>query len=96
MTTQEHATRENAMRTGPILTTLALVVCAVTAWALPASAQIVSRESDITSIRLGQRILVDDGSCKAGEIKQITGTKLTPQGILTVKQCVTRRGARPN
>jgi len=66
------------------------------AWVLPASAEIVSRESDITHIRLGQRIWVDDGSCKAGEIKQITGTKLTPQGISTVKQCVSRRGARPN
>jgi hypothetical protein len=65
-------------------------------WVVPASAQIVSRESDITSIRLGQRILVDDGSCKTGEIKQITGTKLTPQGVSTVKQCVSRRGARPN
>jgi hypothetical protein len=83
--------RETSMRTGLILTALALA-----AWALPASAEIVSRESDITHIRLGQRILVDDGSCKAGEIKQITGTKLTPQGISTVKQCVSRRGARPN
>jgi hypothetical protein len=80
-----------SMRTGLILTAFALA-----AWALPASAEIVSRESDITHIRLGQRILVDDGSCKAGEIKQITGTKLTPQGISTVKQCVSRRGARPN
>ncbi len=79
------------MRAGLILTTLAFV-----AWAVPASAEIVSRESDITSIRLGQRIWVDDGSCKAGEIKQITGTKLTPQGISIVKQCVSRRGARPN
>jgi hypothetical protein len=79
------------MRTGLLLATLTLA-----SWTLPASAEIVSRESDITSIRLGQRILVDDGSCKAGEIKQITGTKLTPQGISTVKQCVNRRAARPN
>ena len=79
------------MRAGLILSTLAFMT-----WVMPASAQIVSRESDITSIRLGQRILVDDGSCKTGEIKQITGTKLTPQGVSTVKQCVSRRGARPN
>ena len=79
------------MRTRLILAALALA-----AWTLPASAETVSRESDITHIRLGQRILVDDGSCKAGEIKQITGTKLTPQGISTVKQCVNRRTARPN
>ncbi|EKS28487.1 DUF6719 family protein [Afipia felis] len=79
------------MRAGLIISTLAFMT-----WVVPASAQIVSRESDITSIRLGQRILVDDGSCKTGEIKQITGTKLTPQGVSTVKQCVSRRGARPN
>jgi len=79
------------MRAGLIFTMLALA-----ASALPASAQIVSRESDVTSIRLGQRILVDDGSCKTGEIKQITGTRLTPQGVSTVKQCVPRKGARPN
>jgi len=79
------------MRICLVLTTLAFV-----AWVAPASAETVSRESDITGIRLGQRILVDDGSCKAGEIKQITGTKLTPQGISTVKQCVPRRGARSN
>jgi len=79
------------MRTGSILAALALA-----AWTLPACAEIVSRESDITHIRLGQHILVDDGSCKAGEIKQVTGTKLTPQGVSTVKQCVNRRTARPN
>lgn len=79
------------MRAELIISTLAFMT-----WVVPASAQIVSRESDITSIRLGQRILVDDGSCKTGEIKQITGTKLTPQGVSTVKQCVSRRGARPN
>ncbi len=79
------------MRTRFILAALTLA-----AWTLPASAEIVSRESDITHIRLGQRIWVDDGTCKAGEIKQVTGTKLTPQGISTVKQCVSRKGARPN
>jgi hypothetical protein len=77
-------------------TRLILAALMLAAWAMPASAEIVSRESDITHIRLGQRIWVDDGSCKAGEIKQITGTKLTPQGVSTVKQCVSRRGARPN
>ncbi|GAA3854116.1 hypothetical protein AFIC_001873 [[Pseudomonas] carboxydohydrogena] len=84
-------TRAGIVRAGLVLGTLALVAAAS-----PASAEIVSRESDITSIRLGQRIWVDDGSCKAGEIKQVTGTKLTPQGVSTVKQCVSRRGARPN
>ncbi|MBN8969624.1 MAG: hypothetical protein J0G95_14370 [Rhizobiales bacterium] len=68
----------------------ALFVLTVT----PASAQMVSRESEITSIRLGQHILVDDGSCPTGQIKEITGTKLTPQGVATVRKCIERRGAR--
>jgi hypothetical protein len=62
--------------------------------ATPAAAQMVSRESEITSIRLGQHILVDDGSCPTGQIKEITGTKLTPQGVATVRKCIERRGAR--
>ncbi|ACI93439.1 conserved hypothetical protein [Afipia carboxidovorans OM5] len=76
--------------------TLILAALVLAASTLPSSAQTVSRESDITHIRLGQRILVDDGSCPTGQIKQVTGTTLTPQGISTVKQCVPRRGARPN
>mgnify|MGYP001189047357 CR=1 FL=1 len=62
--------------------------------ATPAAAETVSRESEITSIRLGQHILVDDGSCPTGQIKEITGTKLTPQGVASVRKCIERRGTR--
>lgn len=62
--------------------------------ATPARAQMVSRESEITNLRLGQRILVDDGSCPTGQIKEIAGTKLTPQGVSFVRKCIERRGAR--
>lgn len=62
--------------------------------AIPAAAETVSRESEITSIRLGQHILVDDGSCPTGQIKEIVGSKLTPQGVATVRKCIERRGAR--
>ena len=33
--------------------------------ATPATAEKVSREQDIAELRLGQRVLVDDGSCPA-------------------------------
>ena len=33
----------------------------------------VSREQDIVNLQLGQRIKVDDGSCPAGQIKEISG-----------------------
>ena len=40
-------------------------------------AEQVSREQDIADLRLGQRILVDDGSCPAGQIKEVSGAQMT-------------------
>ena len=60
----------------------------------PACADMVTRESEITGIRLGQHILVDDGSCPTGQIKEITGTKLTAQGVAMVRKCVERKTAK--
>lgn len=59
--------------------------------AAPALAdQIYSREQDIPELRLGQRVLVDDGSCPTGQIKQVSGTNLTPLGVTRARQCVQR------
>ena len=55
-----------------------------------ASAEQVSRESDIVNLRLGQRVLVDDGSCPAGQIKEVTGSKLTTAGVARKTACVAR------
>ena len=56
--------------------------------------QVYPREQDIPEVRLGQRIMVDDGSCPAGQIMQITGTKLTPTGVIRARNCVPRFGAK--
>ncbi len=62
---------------------------------LPASAQqSVSREQDIGDLRVGQRVLVDDGSCPAGQIKQIVGSQLTEGGVLRTRGCVQRLSRR--
>jgi hypothetical protein len=61
---------------------------------MPATAQQVSREKDIGNLRLGQRIKVDDGTCPAGQIKEISGTKMTPAGIARTAKCVPRLGAK--
>jgi hypothetical protein len=58
----------------------------------PATAQQVGREQDIADLRLGQRIMVDDGSCPAGQIKEVTGVKLTASGIARARKCVPRLG----
>ena len=67
---------------------------ALFALATSAMADQVSREQDIVGLRLGQRIQVDDGSCPAGQIKEVSGTWLTPSGIVAARKCVPRLGPR--
>ena len=67
---------------------------ALAALAMSAMAEQVSREQDIGDLRLGQRIQVDDGSCPAGEIKEVSGAKMTPNGILRVRKCIPRLGPK--
>ena len=62
--------------------------------ATPALAQQVSREQDIVDLRLGQRVLVDDGSCPAGQIKEILGSQMTTSGVLRTRKCIPRLGTK--
>jgi hypothetical protein len=61
-------------------------------WPLPASALQgqVSREHDIVNLQLGQRIKVDDGTCPAGQIKEISGSKMTAGGVVRAQKCIPR------
>ena len=56
--------------------------------------QIFPREQDIPEVRLGQRVQVDDGSCPTGQIKEVSGTTLTPAGVTRVTKCVPRMGMK--
>jgi hypothetical protein len=67
---------------------------ALAALATSAIAQQVSREQDIRDLRLGQRVLVDDGSCPAGQIKEVSGARMTSTGILRVQKCIPRLGPK--
>ena len=62
--------------------------------AAPAGAQQVSREQDIPDLRLGQRVLVDDGSCPAGQIKEVLGSQMTTTGVLRTRKCIPRLGTK--
>ena len=73
---------------------LALAALAMLASTGTASAQIVSREQDIADVRLGQRILVDDGSCPAGQIKEVSGSQMTTSGVLRTRKCIPRLGPK--
>ena len=59
-----------------------------------ALAEQVSREQDIVNLRLGQRILVDDGSCPAGQIKEVSGAKMTATGVSRSSKCIPRLGPK--
>ena len=61
------------------------------AWA---QQSIVSREQDIVDLRLGQRIMVDDGSCPAGQIKEVQGAQMTAAGVQRTRKCVPRLGPK--
>ena len=58
--------------------------------AVPAMAQQVSHEQDIVGLRLGQRVRVDDGTCPAGQVKEVSGTKMTSGGIVASRKCIPR------
>jgi hypothetical protein len=60
-----------------------------------AMAEQVSREQDIVNLRLGQHILVDDGSCPAEQIKEVSGAKMTASGILRAQKCIPLRRQQP-
>ena len=62
--------------------------------ATPALAQAVSREQDIVGLRLGQRVLVDDGSCPAGQIKEVQGSQMTTSGVVRTRKCIPRLGTK--
>jgi hypothetical protein len=62
--------------------------------ATPALAQTVSREQDIVDLRLGQRVLVDDGSCPTGQIKEVQGSQMTTSGVVRTRKCIQRLGTK--
>ena len=59
-----------------------------------ARAETVGREEDIVGLRLGQRVMVDDGTCPAGQIKEVRGATMTESGITRTRTCVPRFGPK--
>ena len=73
---------------------LLLGSCAMLALVTPTPAQQVSREQDIGDLRLGQRIKVDDGTCPAGQVKEISGAKMSSGGVVRARKCIPRLGPK--
>ena len=80
------------------MTTLRIVIALVGGLALSTEAwaqqSIVSREQDIVDLRLGQRVMVDDGSCPVGQIKEVQGAQMTTSGVVRTRKCVPRLGPK--
>jgi hypothetical protein len=72
----------------------ALCGCALLVPATPAMAEWVAREQDIVNLRLGQRIQVDDGTCPAGQIKEVSGARMSANGIVRAVKCIPRLGTK--
>ncbi len=81
-------------RRSPALAGLLLGGCAIFALVTPSPAQQVSREQDIGDLRLGQRIKVDDGTCPAGQVKEISGAKMSSGGVVRASKCIPRLGPK--
>jgi hypothetical protein len=55
---------------------------------------ILTREPAPGELRLGQRVYVDDGSCPAGQVKEVAGANLTASGVVRSRQCVARTSVK--
>jgi hypothetical protein len=71
---------------------IAGLICAALQVSAAAAAGTVAipREPPEGEMRLGQRVRVDDGTCPAGQVKEVTAAQLTPQGIVRTRVCVKR------
>ena len=59
-----------------------------------AQATTLSREQDVVDLKLGQRVKVDDGTCPAGQVKEVSGAKMTETGVARARKCVPRLGIK--
>ncbi|MBR0973859.1 MULTISPECIES: DUF6719 family protein [Bradyrhizobium] len=62
--------------------------------AAAARAGTVGREQDIVDLKLGQRVQVDDGTCPAGQVKEVRGARMTDKGVARTSSCVPRYGPK--
>jgi hypothetical protein len=76
-------------------TRLPIIAILIAAGAAPAFGQeIVKREPPLGALKEGQRLLVDDGSCGPGKIKEVIGGNHVKVGgyknIVRERRCIQR------
>jgi hypothetical protein len=73
---------------------LAAFVWLASALTSSASAATFSREQDVVDLKLGQRVKIDDGTCPPGQVKELSGAKMTASGVAHTRKCVPRLGIK--
>ena len=72
-----------------------LLISAVLTLVTPAVAQVLKTEPRMGALREGQVVLVDDGTCPAGQIKQVIGGNHVEVGgfkqVKRQRRCIPRR-----
>ena len=58
------------------LSRLLLAVTATAALVEPAASQATKKKVDLSQLACGQKVLIDDQSCQAGQILEVTGSCL--------------------
>ncbi len=75
-----------------LLSSAVVFAIATAPFAGEAAADVLKREPPMGQLREGQIVLVDDGSCPAGQIKQVTGGNHVAAGgfknIVRTRKCI--------
>ena len=71
-----------------------LVIFGLFAQATAMAAQPLAHEQDISDLKLGQRVKVDDGTCPAGQVKEVSGAKMVANGVVHTRKCIPRLGPK--
>jgi uncharacterized protein DUF6719 len=75
----------------PLLIAVAFSI-SLSAMASPARAEVLKKEPPMGQLREGQTVLVDDGSCPPGQIKEVIGGNHVSVGgtkhILRTRKCI--------
>ena len=82
------------MSSRDLLVFAAVFAVATTVLSGQSLAEVLKREPPMGQLREGQVVLVDDGSCPAGQIKQVTGGNHVKAGgfkqIVRTRTCIPR------
>ena len=82
------------MNSRPIKLLIAIAACAGVAYGVPVGAQTLKKEPNANQLSCGQKVLVENNTCPADQILQVTGSCLSTTP--TIDMVRTPRGTQYN